>query len=350
MKHTGYGKLQYEYTDAKTPYDATAKLTTTEKLLNVYLLLIAAGMLVWYLYSAITHSMRSGFINAFLSGGHLIYLLMLVAIELIIILSAFKLWGKFMRFSLKHNLVDREKPEVLNIESELKRADANKHREHALYVYTSYLVIINNGIETVLNRSVLRSVSAKKIRNSELLSLEFFLKEDDRKYYYSIVPYSDIIKLRKIFSGLLSEQSEKSEIKNVERGKDTVGVVCFGGLFVLIGIALIISRFTFMRELENVPLFIGIFFSLCGALTICSQFYHYAVFKYGLVPLFAGFAFFILPFGIIYLIGQELGVTFNSFFATFNYNAAAVFLLSFSPVFIAYGIAGIIKCLIYRKR
>lgn len=344
-KHIGYGELQYGYTDAKTMYDAPAKLTLGEKLAKGYYLLIAACMLVWYVYSLITHSINDGFINAFLSGGHLLYLVALIVIELVVILSAFNLWGAFMRLVLRRNLVNRAESDISDIESELERADANKYKENALYVYTSFIVITNFGRETVFNRSVLRSVSAIK-RGECDLDLEFFLKDEDRSYNIT-VPYFDLIKLRKIFSGILTEKSER---QNVGINNESIGAICFGVLFIFIGIFLIVSRFTFMQELGNVPLLFGIVFSAFGILAILLQFYKYVIFKEGFVPLFTGFIFFVLPFSILYLVGQELGVTINTFFGTFNYNAVAVFLLSFSPVFISGGIVGIVKCIRYRKK
>ena len=256
-KHVGYGELQYEYSDAKSILDAPTKLTLGEIICNAYLILIAVGMLVWYMYSAITHSINEGFVNAFLSGGHLIYLVFLLVIELIIYLTVFHLWAKFMRFALRRNLVNRQEPSMRELESEFINADANKSKENALYVYTSYVVVVNHGRENVFNREVLRSVSAKKT-GKNILELEFFLK-DGNDTFNILLPYTDIIKLRKIFSGLLFV---KSEVQNIERNNEAIGAICFGGLFILIGIMLIISYFTFFKDLKEVPLLFGIIFLL----------------------------------------------------------------------------------------
>ena len=346
-KHIGYGKLQYEYTDAKTIYDAPQKMTFGHLFADGYYLLFGAAMLVWYLYSAITHSIKYGAKQAFLSGGHLLYLVFLFTIELIVILSVFHKWLPFLRFTTRSKITHPQDSQINEIVADAERVKANKPRENALYIYTSYIVIKKYGIESVFSRSELRSVTAKK-RGKHDLDLQFFLGSEINSYYIT-VPYDAIITLRKIFSEKLLEE-EYHEIQTVGLEKESIGPICLGSLFILVGIFLIVARFTFMKDLKNVPLLMGIIFSLFGIFPIIMKFYHYPVVKHGFIPLFFGIIFFMLPFSIIYLIGQDMGTTVQTFFSTFNYNAVAVWLLSFSPMFFFSGLKEIVKCIHYCKK
>ena len=340
-----FGELQYEYSDAKTIYYAPEKSPRrlVEKLAKSYLLLIAAGMLVWYLYSLIANSMRDGFINALLDG-HLIYLAILAVIEAIILLSVFHWWGKFIRFAFRHNLVKHEKEGIRELKSALDKADDNIYKENALYIYHLYIVIVKNGIKTVLNRAALRSVSAWRIEADEL-KLIFFSKDKDNTFSVN-VPYSDLTELRNIFSELLYEKPEKQRI---EREKASVFSIVFAIFFILASIALIILG---VKISENLLIVLGLMFICGGIMILLVQFQECAVVKHGLIPLLLGITFAVFSIGPMLLIAQEHGIelTFKNFFGTFNYNAIFVFFLSFTPLIIFAGIADIVYYLHYQRK
>ena len=58
-----------------------------KRLLTGYLLCLALGLLVWYGYSLISHSLHEGLIYALLPGNHLLYLVVLATMEGVIFLA-----------------------------------------------------------------------------------------------------------------------------------------------------------------------------------------------------------------------------------------------------------------------
>lgn len=336
-----YGELQYEYTDAKYasekfPHQLIGKLAKS------YYLLISAGMLIWYLYSLIVHSIHDGFISALLNG-HLIYLVILAVIEAIILLSVFRWWGTIIHFAFRHNLVKHGEQGIRKQKSESDRADADRCGENALYIYSSYIVILKDGIKTVLNRAVLRSVSAQRTE-SYGLKLTFFPKVKENTFS-AIVPYNDLIELRNIFSELLSEKHKK---QNIEREKVSIISMIFAIIFILVSVALIVLG---VELSENLLIVFGLMV-LCGGLMIFFVQYHeYPVVKHGLIPLLLGILFSVISIGPMLLIAQEQGIelTFKNFFGTFNYNAVFLFFFSFVPLILFAGIADMIYYLHYRK-
>lgn len=340
-----YGELLYEFTDAKTIYDPPEnfKRGIGRKILSAYLLVFAAGFIGWYLYSLISHSLSNGFTDTLMSENQLAYFFMLVVFECIILFSVFGAWGKFIRFAMRRNLVDRRDAEVRRLEAEVERADDNKYNENALYIYDSHVVLKSNGAESVFERTKISKVSAKKSGGSGL-ELKFSTEVDD-KIFTITVPYSDLIELRGIFANLLTEESVTED----DSGKPDIKTFFIFGFVILVGIALIVLHFTVLTDM---PLIFGIFFAAVGAILFLAQFDRYALVKNGLIPLFFGLLFSGLPIDLIFLLAKLQGeeLTFAYFFGTFNYNAAFVFLLSFSLPFICVGIVGIVKCIRHHRK
>ena len=98
------GKLLYEYSDAKLEIVAPAeggKKGVKKRIGQAYMILLAAGNAVWFLVSLIVRSLEIGFWRALLA--HLPALIGVVIGGLVLILTAFSAWGKFVRFAFRRN-------------------------------------------------------------------------------------------------------------------------------------------------------------------------------------------------------------------------------------------------------
>lgn len=340
-----YGVLQYEYNDAKTIYDAPAKqkLGIKPMLIKIYMCLIAVGMLAWFLYSIIAQSVCEGFKTAFVS--HLLWFFMFIIIELILLLSVFSAWGKFARFALRRNLVNRRgrgRARVNQLEAELQAADGNLYRESGLCVYSSFIVIMDKGEKTVLNRTELSCISAKPTNDGRWLNMEFSSDIENEKYF-ALVPYTDLITLRSIFSEQLNvEESPQKSAK-----PEPMLFVMFG-IVILIGVALIVLHFTLLHDM---PLIFGVFFASMGVLFIIIQFNRFAIIREGIVPLLASIILSTMLISVLSLLAQIQDIKFNFayVFSVYDYKAVLVFFLTFMPILFTGGIVGMIKSIRYHK-
>ena len=99
------GKVLYEKDNSKTQYDSPkghAKRTLRSPQ-GIVMLLVAAFLLFWFLYSFISAAVEGDPVQALIEyWPHFIGLVAAVAI---IICSVFGLWGKFIRFAFRRNLV-----------------------------------------------------------------------------------------------------------------------------------------------------------------------------------------------------------------------------------------------------
>lgn len=340
---TGLGDLQYEYTDAKASYEVPAK-TKKNIFISAYMLVVAAGLLVWFLYSIVTHSLQNGFGETFLA--HLPYLFLLIVVELIFILTALSKWRSFVSFAFRRNLVHRRRgrgrARVNQLKAEFEEAEENKFKENALRIYTSYIEVVCEGAITLLDREKVGTVSAKPSPNGSTLQLQFSAESGEEQLAIS-VPYADVVELRSIFKEKLVEQ----EVNKAEPPPAAMLFIIFG-VVILIGVALIVLHFTVLNDM---PLVFGLFFAFIGIIFVLTQFDRFPVIRHGVIPLLAGC---VLAFTLIDLISllftiQGIELTFANFFATFNYNVAFVIFLAFTPILIISGIIGIVKSIIFRK-
>ena len=137
-----FGEVLYEKSNAKSMYDApTGKIGARGWAQRIYMLLLGAGLVGWFLYSVITSVLQDGVGIAIAS--HLSALFVLAVCELILMLSAFGGWGKFARFAIKNNLTRKrgiEGVQTRKLAEELATADANKSNENAIRIYANTLL------------------------------------------------------------------------------------------------------------------------------------------------------------------------------------------------------------------
>ncbi len=104
-----------------------------------YLITPVFVMVVWFIASLIINSIKYGFLKSV--GLHASGFFALFVMSLILLLSAFGGWGKFMRWAGRRNLADIK---GFN-QNEREREEVSQSRHHSIQIYEEYLVITNFG-------------------------------------------------------------------------------------------------------------------------------------------------------------------------------------------------------------
>lgn len=355
-EYAGYGKLEYEYSDAKTMLDISAQVSNSleTKIGIIYLFLVLFGMIAWFLYSLITHIIADGLANALLL--HIMSFIILLVIILIIILSISNKWSEFTRFALKHNLVDqtpRGQHEIGKLERDIAIADEKATHENAIYIYEHHIVVLKEGEKKVINRDWIKKITAHVMFTSSGAQLWLKLikkyqsdsSEEDEKFYDIKVPHRDLIILRKIFSDKFELEHEgKTIIKPVKQEFGAWFIEC---VLILVGIAMVVCHYAFFSHIAI--LIGGAFFASIGIMSILHHFSDYPLVDNGLFPFFVGILISWSMPSIAMLVARSEGVSFLEFFSTFHFNAVFVILFSMGPYAIFIGIYGIINWICHRK-
>ncbi|MCH5152465.1 MAG: hypothetical protein J1F68_00690 [Clostridiales bacterium] len=337
-----YGVVLYENSNAKSVLDApTGKVGAKGWAQRIYMIILAVLLFGWFLYSLIHKASQPdvGFGKAVVE--HIAAFFLLLMAEVILMLTAFNAWGKFARAVLKHKSLTRkhgiEGAQTRQLEAELQAADANKAKEDAVLVYRDYIVVVNRGETTTIDRSQLRRVSCK--RGSVGYHVCFDLYDDTQVMTYLQLPISEIPFIKKHFDNFEYTPAQR------EKGyfKKKFPMLIFAFLPLLLGIAILILR---SLVLQGMPIIFGIVFMAFGVVFITAQFSDIAVIGHGVLTILGGILLVGLPLGIalqIVDLVEEISLvnvltTFTPFHAVFS-----VF-LGFGPMLIIIGISAICDC------
>lgn len=326
------GVALYEKSNAKTVYDAPiGKIGAKGWAQRVYMLVLGAALLGWFLYSAIASANFA---------GHVGTLIVLVLAELILMLTAFGGWGKFARATLKHRELTRQhRMEGLKtrmLEEEFAEADENKANENAVRVYRDYIVVINNGEEITLSRSELARVECN-IKAGKY-QLAFIAADDSRVVADELIPFADLPLIKKHFRNFEYTRPE------LEKGYMAKKFPLLGMMFVpvLIGVALILLHSLVLHEM---PLAFGVLFLAFGLLLIIGQFSDIAVVGHGIMPIGGGLIIMAMPLLALKTIADFTGAAIATLLMPFTaVHAVLGLFFGFGPMLIILGIAGIADC------
>ena len=335
-----YGAALYEKSNAKSIYDApTGKVGAKGWAQRIYMLVLGAGLLGWFLYSLITSASEQGFGDTFV--GHLLALFVLILSEVILLLTAFGGWGKFSRAVLRHNALKRkhriEGVRTRALEEEIKTADANKANECALRIYRDYVVVINNGEKTALLISELQKVQCDACPQG--YQLTFISYDGTEVIAKALLPVYDLPIVKKYFVCF--------EYTPVDRGKGYLRkkfpLLAFMFIPVFIGIALILLH---CLVIPDMPIVFGILFLSLGVLLVIAQFSDFAVVRHGIMPIGGGIILMAMPLGVLLTLADLLERSLTTFLTPFTaIHAVLGLFLGFGPMLIILGIAGIVDCL-----
>lgn len=337
-----YGVIVYENSNAKSIFDApSGKIGAKGWAQRIYILLLGVVMLGWFLFSLINAATdpEIGVGKAILR--HIAPLILLAMAELILILTAFNAWGKFARGVFRHKGLTRqhgiEGVKTRQLEEELKQADANKAKEYAVRIYRDYIVVVNAGEETVIDRSKLQRVICNQISGG--CKLTFCMYDDTQVAAEIFLPIADIPLIKKHFDNFEYTPAPR------EKGyfKKKIPMMAVAMIPMLIGVALLILR---SLVLHGMPIIFGIVFSAFGVIFMVAQFSDVAVIGHGIMGILGGLLLVGLPLGIAFtIIDLVESISFTTVLTTFTvFHAVFSVFLGFGPLLMILGIFGIIDC------
>ena len=269
----------------------------------IYLYIVSAFLVFWFLYTVI-----DGAINGGLAIPKLIAdFFTLAACLLIIFLSVFKLWGKFARFALKHNLVKNGERASVEESAEMmenyyEKLD-NSAPEPVFEVYENYIRVTDGAEVKVLRRSGVSQIYAYQTGKECLFTILSFNLE-----YITCkglrLPMRELKKLKSVFGARLHikplygsedvKDSKKEKLSEFRENFDSthIGGLCMGIVAVLAGCAVIALHYA---PDSTIPAELGAFFITVGVLVVFTAFDFVSVVKVFLIPLFFGCIFAVFP-------------------------------------------------------
>lgn len=301
----------------------------------IYMYAVSAFLVFWFLYTVIGGEINGGGVAV----KELIADVFALAVCLLIIfLSVFKLWGKFARFALKHNLVKSGAREEVADSAEMMENYYEKldypDPEPVFEVYEDYIRVTDGAEVKVLRRSGVSEITVHTTDSGCMLTIvshswEFISCEGWR------LPLRELKKLKKVLGVKLvikplygpEDKKSKKEAKRSEFRKNFdathIGGLGMGIVAVLAGCAVIALHYTFA---ENIPAELGAFFIVVDVLVVFTAFGFVPVVKAFIIPLFFGCIFAAFPVLICLIVDEANGVQLP--FASLH-----EFLSSFSPLY-----------------
>ncbi len=326
------GKVLYEKDNSKTQYDSPkghAKRTLRSPQ-GIVMLLVAAFLLFWFLYSFISAAVEGDPVQALIEYWP--HFIGLVAADAIIILSVFGLWGKFIRFAFRRNLVSRQNPNVRALEEEVEQAEANIANRNAITIYENYVEVVSSGRTKIFDRSQINRVTVEKYESVFTLEFEFF---GDKTVWIDSpeLPLTDLYIIKQIFGKRnvhVVKDSEPQEKVRDQIGGTQIGGMVMGIICALAGGGVLALHYTVA---EDIPIFLGAFFIVGGVLVFFTTLSHVPVVRAFLIPFLFGVIFTVFPIfiGLVVVCNGQIALPWLSvqeFFCSFSGVWAAVLLLS----------------------
>ena len=200
-----YGKLLYEYSDARHALDMSKheRRRYIKSFTAIWLLICVLLLTVWCIVNFVL-DLRLYDDSSVIKYYVMLFIILGVVI-LIAILTVFGLWGIFMRKLSKsyrpHKIEPRQRMEEL--QSEFEIVDNNKNRENALMIFENYIVIKRDGAERVIDKNVLSDCSMIKSRTG--VFLVFCIGKTERIPMSCFLPKADAYLIRKCLGDKLEE-------------------------------------------------------------------------------------------------------------------------------------------------
>ncbi len=329
-----YGKLLYEYSDAKHPLDMSKneRKRYIKSFTAIWILICALLLTAWCVVNFIFDLRLYG--KSAVIKSYVILFIILGVVILITVLTVFGLWGIFMRkvgkYYRPHEIESRRRIEEL--QSELNTADENKNRENALMIYDGFIVIKNRGQQRVIDRKELSVCHMIKSRAG--VFLVFYVQSDKERIPMGFMPpASDAYLIKKYLGDKLEEikvpkgkrrkgvdkknadnhtdNSDNDSAKNsapkrnrpaaqIEKGSLVAGICC-----IVVGIFIVLMGY--FHIMGDMPAVVGGFPIALGLMFGVLAFHRYEIVNAFLIK-FAAAALLIFM-GLLFLIIIESGVT-----------------------------------------
>lgn len=319
-----YGKLLYEYSDARHPLDMSKheRRRHIKSFTAVWILLCVLLITAWCIVDCVLDAQLYGSAAA---ESYVILFVILGVIILIAVLSVFGLWGVFMRkigkFYRPHEPESRRRLEEL--QSELSAVDENKSRENAITVFEDRIVVKIAGVERIIRQSELSACSMIKSRAGVFLVLYVGA---ERIPLNCMLPVADAYMIKKCFGDKLEKvkppktkksksaysRTEKSRRDKAEKhGREPireqieVGALVVGVICIIVGIGVVLLGY--YHVMGDMPAVVGGFPISIGVMFLVLAFYKYEFVGAFLVKFVA--AALLIFMGILFLFIIEEGVT-----------------------------------------
>ena len=337
-----YGEILYEKSNAKTQLDTpTGKIGAKGWAQRIYMLLLSAGLLAWFVYSLVHMASQEEVSLLEAIVAHVMPFFVLAVAELILMLSAFGGWGKFARKMLRHRELTNQRgingAETRQLQAELNAADANLACENAVRIYRDYVVVVNDGQATEIPVSNLQRVTCEPA--SAGYKLTFHLYDNTQVVANMLLPAADVPLVKKHFYNF--EHTTPPRDKGYLKKK--LPMVAFMLVPVLVGVALLMLHFFVF---DDMPILFGVAFMAFGVILMIAQFDDVAIIKHGVMPILFGVLLIGLPIGIALTIADMVeSISIATIMTRFTeIHAVLSVFMGLGPMLIIMGIAGIVDC------
>ncbi len=350
---TDYGKLLFDFDGNLNSMDMSEqrrKLMLRNPIFY-YLNALAILLVIWFFESLIVNAIKLGFLQSL--GLHLSGLFGLFVMCLILLLSAYGGWGKFIRWSSRGRLGGLKEFNA----GEKEKEEVSWTKRNSIQVYEDWLVITNYGWTQVYYLSKVAEVRLQSAEITNKCYTATFISIDGKSVRASVkIPREKIIliQLRKIFGNKLKIQNVALSKKAVRRRNKSIGTLigmtCFVSLAILVGVGIILLHY--LLEV-SVPVALGVFFIIGGLIGLCGVFDFVPILKDVMVPLLFGGFFLFFPISLIQIVINDSGgaLTYKQFFGIFNvWGAGVLFFGGLGLYFVFLGIKTPIQYIRYRER
>ncbi len=264
------GELLYSYSDARSWVDFPKgrkfrRILTSQR---IFLVIFAALMCVWFLVALIYQLCTTT--DAGKTLLHLLPTFIVVAVcTAILLMSAGMVWGKFLRWAFRHDLVPRRGAasysQLMSMKGELERADRSKTIENAFEVTHDYIVLKIWGDEYVFYREYV-TTEVSKINGKLYLKLDIAGKVKD---FPVGLPAEEYVPLKKALRGQLTAV-RNTPPKDKDLAKKLIREIpAFIMFFIVLGagVMIIVTHYLWIHE---IPTFLGVFFIGMSFLVMCN--------------------------------------------------------------------------------
>ena len=333
------GVILYEKSNAKSALDApTGKVGAKGWAQRIYMVILGAVLVGWCLYSIINMANQPEMTFAKAIVAHIASFFVLLVAEFILMLTAFGKWGKFARTVLRNKALTRQRGmegvRTRQLAEELNEADRNKAKENAVRVYKDFVVVVNDGEATTIERSQLQRVTCEPRQGG--YQLTFYLYDDTQIVANQLLPFVDL--------PLVKKQFDSFEYTPAPRGKGYIKkkfpMLAFAFIPLIIGVALTVVHCLVLPEM---PIVFGILFMAFGVMFITAQFNDVAVIRNGVMTIMGGLLLTGMPLGIAFTLADLVeSITVASILSTFTPIHAVLSLFwGLGPMLIIVGIGGV---------
>ncbi|MDE7083349.1 MAG: hypothetical protein K2O89_06590 [Clostridia bacterium] len=358
VKLYGFGKSVKKSNNKK----AGERKKTWRSPVAIYLYIISAFLVFWFLYTVIDDVLCGG-AKTLLS--HIVDFIVLAVCILIVFLSMFKLWDKFLRFVLRHKLVRNNERAGVEDSAEMMENYYDKldypDPQPVFEVYENYIRVTDGAEVKVLRRSSVSKITAYETGKECTFSILAYTLECVTCTGLRL-PIRELKKLKEIFGAKLHIQSlygsEDKKSRAKERRSDFrknldithMGGLCMGIVAVLAGCAVIGLHYA---PDSTIPAEGGVIFIGIGLIVMCTAFSFVPIVLVFIIPLLFGCMFVVFPVVLCLLISNTTGVplpfaSLHEFLTSFSVlYCASAFFMAMGGVFVVGAFVRLIKYIKY---